>query len=121
MATINPFDFFLEPEAETFPFTYDPVLDQELAPFRRLEEPGPLLKEFLAEIPREEQRTVDMLVDLNRRVQERTAYVVRTGTRRLDAGGDARQRAAAPAVTAPGCWCRRCGISASPPASSPAT
>ena len=43
MATINPFDFFLEPEAENFPFSYDPVLDQELAPFRRLTEPGPLL------------------------------------------------------------------------------
>jgi transglutaminase-like putative cysteine protease len=36
MAVVNPFDFFLEPEAETFPFTYDAVLEQELAPFRRL-------------------------------------------------------------------------------------
>src|SRR5206468_11971265 len=31
----------------------------------------------LAEIPRGEQRTIDMLVDLNRRIQERVAYVVR--------------------------------------------
>ncbi|MBK1658782.1 transglutaminase family protein [Paracraurococcus ruber] len=77
MATINPFDFFLEPEAETWPFQYDHILDQELAPFRRLEEPGPLLREFLAQVPRQERRTVDMLVELNRMVQERIAYVVR--------------------------------------------
>src|SRR4051812_11793735 len=77
MATINPFDFFLEPEAETWPFQYDHILDQELAPFRRLETPGPLLQQFLAEIPRTEQRTVDMLVALNRKVQERISYVVR--------------------------------------------
>ena len=44
MATINPFDFFLEPEAETWPFAYDPVLEQELAPFRRIDPPGPLLR-----------------------------------------------------------------------------
>src|SRR5271163_699851 len=40
MATVNPFDFFLEPEAEKFPFEYDPVLVEELAPFRRTEAPG---------------------------------------------------------------------------------
>jgi uncharacterized protein (DUF2126 family)/transglutaminase-like putative cysteine protease len=77
MATINPFDFFLEPQAETWPFAYDPVLEQELAPFRRTEAAGPLLAEFLAATPRGEQPTVDMLVGLNRRIQERTAYVVR--------------------------------------------
>ncbi|MCB4823027.1 transglutaminase family protein [Roseicella aerolata] len=77
MATINPFDFFLEPEAETWPFQYDHILDQELAPFRKLEEPGPLLRDFLAAIPRHGQRTVDMLVALNRTVQERISYVVR--------------------------------------------
>ena len=40
MATVNPFDFFLEPQAETWPFAYDPVLEQELAPFRRTEPVG---------------------------------------------------------------------------------
>src|SRR5271166_842468 len=71
MTTVNPFDFFLEPDAETFPFAYDPVLEQELAPFRRAEPPGPLLAALLAQVPSGEQRTVDMLVALNRMVQVR--------------------------------------------------
>src|SRR6185369_6421106 len=47
MSVINPFGFFLEPEAETWPFTYDPGLAEEIAPFRKLEPPGPLLKAWL--------------------------------------------------------------------------
>ncbi len=77
MATINPFDFFLEPEAETFPFAYDPGLEQELAPFRKIEPAGPLLDALLAEVPKGEQRTVDMLVAINQMIQSRIAYVVR--------------------------------------------
>ena len=77
MTTINPFDFFLEPDAETWPFAYDPVLETELAPFRHAIEPGPLLGALIAGVGRDEQRTVDMLVGLNQLVQERTAYVVR--------------------------------------------
>ncbi len=77
MATINPFDFFLEPEAETWPFAYDPALEQELAAFRRLATPGPRLAALLAAIPREGMRTIDMLVGLNQRIQGLTAYIVR--------------------------------------------
>ena len=77
MVTINPFDFFLEPEAETYPFSYDPVLDQELAPFRKTETPGPLLAALLATIPREALRTVDKLVALNTLIQHKVAYIVR--------------------------------------------
>ncbi len=77
MATINPFDFFLEPQAETWPFTYDPVLEEELAPFRRTDPVGPGLAALLAEVPRGAQRTIDMLVALNRMVQARTNYIVR--------------------------------------------
>jgi uncharacterized protein (DUF2126 family)/transglutaminase-like putative cysteine protease len=77
LATINPFDFFLEPEAETWPFEYDPVLEQELAPFRRIEPVEPLLAALLAGVPRDERRTIDMLVEVNRLVQSRVAYIVR--------------------------------------------
>ncbi len=33
MAVYNPFDFFLEPSAEHFPFQYDPSLNHELEPY----------------------------------------------------------------------------------------
>ena len=49
MATINPFDFFLEPQAETWPFAYDPVLAEELAPYRRMDTPGPLLQALISQ------------------------------------------------------------------------
>ena len=77
MATIDPFDFFLEPEAEQWPFSYDPLLEQELAPFRRVAPIGPRLQALLDAVPRGEQRTVDMLVGLNHAVQSRVAYIVR--------------------------------------------
>ena len=77
MATINPFDFFMEPDAERWPFSYDPLLEQELAPFRRLMPVGPRLQELLDQVPRGEQVTVDMLVALNRLVQSRVSYIVR--------------------------------------------
>src|SRR5271168_5180589 len=77
MVTVNPFDFFLEPDAETFPFAYDPVLEQELAPFRTTETPGPHLNALLDAIPRDKRQTVDMLVELNTLIQRKVAYIVR--------------------------------------------
>ena len=40
MATWNPFDFFIEPYAETFPFVYETNLAMELAPYLELEPCG---------------------------------------------------------------------------------
>ncbi len=77
MATINPFDFFLEPDAERFPFAYDPILEQELAPYRRVSKPGPRLAALIEQMPRKADRTIDMLVEINRAVQSRVGYVVR--------------------------------------------
>src|SRR3984893_4328749 len=67
MAVINPFDFFLEPPAEEWPFSYDPSLAEEIAPFRKLEPMGPLLKDWLSKVDRSKQRTVDFIVGLNAR------------------------------------------------------
>ncbi|MEK9968328.1 MAG: transglutaminase family protein, partial [Ferrovibrio sp.] len=77
MAVINPFDFFLEPEAETFPFDYDPDLKEDLAPFQRVDPPGKLLSQWLATVPREKARTVDFLVGLNQRLSNEIKYLIR--------------------------------------------
>ena len=77
MAVINPFDFFLEPAAEDFPFEYDPLLHEELAPFRKAEAAGPLLAAFVASIDRTRRRTIDFLVDVNARLQSDIGYVIR--------------------------------------------
>lgn len=77
MAVINPFDFFLEPDAEHFPFDYDPGLEQELAPFQRVDPPGRLLSQWLAAVPRERARTIDFLVGLNQRLSQEIKYLIR--------------------------------------------
>jgi uncharacterized protein (DUF2126 family)/transglutaminase-like putative cysteine protease len=81
MATINPFDFFLEPEAETYPFTYDEVLAEELAPFRVLRKAGPRLTSVLEAVKAatagKDVRMVDMLVMVNRLIAGKISYVVR--------------------------------------------
>src|SRR6266550_229238 len=35
MSVLNPFDFFLEPRAERFPFEYEKDLEHDLEPFRK--------------------------------------------------------------------------------------
>src|ERR1700694_689279 len=62
MTVINPFDFFLEPYAETFPFRYEPCLAQELAPFLAVGPPGPKLAAYLKTVDRKERRAMDFLV-----------------------------------------------------------
>jgi uncharacterized protein (DUF2126 family)/transglutaminase-like putative cysteine protease len=77
MAVINPFDFFLEPAAEKYPFAYEPELAHELAPFLHKLEPTPLFAAWLAKVDRKPRRTVDFLVELNQRLQKDVAYIVR--------------------------------------------
>lgn len=77
MIVINPFDFFLEPEAETFPFKYEADLKDDLAPYLDSDAPDKLLKEFMAEIDISKQRTIDFLVSLNMKLNSAVNYLVR--------------------------------------------
>jgi uncharacterized protein (DUF2126 family) len=77
MGVFNPFDFFLEPYAEQSPFSYDAPLARELRPYLETQPAGTRISEFLARVPRLKMRTIDFLVDLNKRVKDEVGYVIR--------------------------------------------
>ena len=77
MTVINPFDFFLEESAQRFPFSYEPQLKRDLAPYLEIHEQGPELLQWVQGISRQERSIVDFLVELNQRLQLQTAYLVR--------------------------------------------
>lgn len=77
LTVINPFDFFLEESAETTPFAYEPKLRRDLAPYLEIDEDGPLIREWVAEVDRSERGTVDFLVDVNQRLQQDIGYNIR--------------------------------------------
>jgi uncharacterized protein (DUF2126 family)/transglutaminase-like putative cysteine protease len=77
MAVVNPFDFFVEPFAETFPFAYPPEFAEELAPYLDAQPAGLRLAAFLASVPRDRKNTVVFLVELNQRLQGDIRYLIR--------------------------------------------
>ncbi|RWN21276.1 MAG: transglutaminase family protein [Mesorhizobium sp.] len=80
MTVYNPFDFFVEPSAEAFPFEYPEEIRDDLAIYRTPEPAGPLLSALLNTIDRSAANTVNFLVDLNARLQREIAYIVRMET-----------------------------------------
>jgi uncharacterized protein (DUF2126 family) len=77
IAVINPFDFFLEPAAETVPLDYEPLTRKDLEPYLEVTPPGPRLSDLIASIPKERQGTVSFLVELNGRLEREIEYVIR--------------------------------------------
>ena len=77
MSVLNPFDFFLEPAAEHFPFEYDPALATELEPYRHKAPLTPAFARYLAAIPREKAQTTNFLVALNQKLQQDIGYLIR--------------------------------------------
>ncbi|MBI1176013.1 IMP dehydrogenase [bacterium] len=101
MAVYNPFDFFLEAEAEKFPFDYDESLDKELKPFQRKCWLTPKFRKYLNEVrfaylgertprsrksryaeepplaPVQKMRTIDFLVAVNQQLWKDIKYEIR--------------------------------------------
>jgi uncharacterized protein (DUF2126 family)/transglutaminase-like putative cysteine protease len=77
LTVINPFDFFLEPYAEKFPFKYEAGLEHELTPFLAVKPAGPQLAAFLKTIDRSPLAMIDFLVALNQKLQHGIKYVIR--------------------------------------------
>ncbi|QJC56701.1 hypothetical protein HC248_02011 [Polaromonas vacuolata] len=77
MVVLNPFDFFLEPEAEEFPFKYQSAMQKELAPYLVTEPATPLLQAYLDKIDLTPRRTNDFLVSVNQGLQQAIAYSIR--------------------------------------------
>jgi uncharacterized protein (DUF2126 family)/transglutaminase-like putative cysteine protease len=80
LTVINPFDFFVEPYAEKYPFTYAPALAKELIPFLETAPLGPRLAAWLADFRRTilpDENPVLLLVRLNQLLQKQVRYLVR--------------------------------------------
>lgn len=73
----SPFDFFLEPSAETFPFGYESEVAGELEPYLEIEAASDRLARFVGGLDLRPRRTVDFLVDVNRAVFDAVDYVIR--------------------------------------------
>ena len=129
LKVINPFDFFIEEYAETFPFEYTKDLLEDLKPYLRpVDEDGrglrtrrarPGLGEELRHRPRHAHHR------LPRRRQPRrstpTSATACAWNRACRRRTSPCAPASAPAATRRGCWCRCCARWAWPPGSCPGT
>ena len=77
MVTLNPFDFFLEPEAEEFPFKYSESMAHDLAPYLAADAATPLVQAYLDKIDLTPRRTNDFLVSVNQQLQKDIKYTIR--------------------------------------------
>ena len=86
MTVFNPFDFFLEPEAEKFPFAYEPRMAKELEPYLRTRAGGAACCRLgRAASIAARRRTIDFLVELNQRLHHEVDLRDPHGARRADA------------------------------------
>src|SRR5690606_14609220 len=78
LQVINPFDFFVEEYAESFPFAYEEGLKKELGPYLEPREAGPKLMAWIEDNrPEKGMKIVDFLVHLNQAIFNSIGYNIR--------------------------------------------
>ncbi|KAA5544409.1 transglutaminase family protein [Roseiconus nitratireducens] len=77
MTVINPFDFFVEDSAESWPFQYNDSIKVQLAPYLVTEPLTPKFGEWVDQLPKASERVIDFLVNVNRMAQQSVNYTVR--------------------------------------------
>ncbi|UJW87109.1 transglutaminase family protein [Devosia sp. SL43] len=80
MTVYNPFDFFVEESAETFPFEYPEDIRADLSIYMQPEPVGPLLQKFIDGIDKRAANTVNFVTAINASIQQHIAYIVRMET-----------------------------------------
>ncbi|MGQ1783524.1 MULTISPECIES: transglutaminase family protein [unclassified Saccharicrinis] len=81
MTVVNPFDFFVEEYAQTFPFAYQKVEKKELTPYFEIVESGPLLMKWLKKIKNiKNDKIVEFLRDVNQMLYDDLDYTIRLET-----------------------------------------
>ena len=109
LSSVNPFDFFLEPGVEQYPFKYMTELAKDLESYLSVEPAGPRLLAFLGSFGGETGGTISFLADLNRRVSREIGVYLADGARRPDVRERRWRGVRGRAATRRGCWCRYCG------------
>lgn len=77
MTVYNPFDFFVEESAETWPFEYPEDIRADLSIYRQPEQLTPALQKLLDTIDRRPRNTVTFVTELNATIQQKINYIVR--------------------------------------------
>ncbi len=77
LAPINPFDFFIEHYAQSFPFECDAEVRHELAPYLETLPVGPKLRSIIDELTPMKELMVDFFPIVNRAIQKRVNYTIR--------------------------------------------
>ena len=77
MVAVNPFDFFLDDEAKTYPFHYAPEVRADLKAYLEVEDDSPALRRWLQGVDRSDSETVNFLVALNQRLAADIQYTLR--------------------------------------------